>query len=154
MDEKTRKKTQTRIRMGELRGLVGYQLRLAQVAIFRDFNAALGAFEITPGLYGVLEVIAANPGLKQTQLARAVQLDRSSVVSVIDKLERRGLVERRVALGDRRSNALELTAAGEALRLRVRPLVIEHEARLAAGLSASERATLMALLARIFPEHR
>ncbi len=142
------------IELGGLPQLVGYQLRLAQVAIFRDFNAALGAFDITPGLYGVLEVIAANPGLKQTQLARAVQLDRSSVVSVIDKLERRDLVSRRVAVGDRRSNALELTAAGLALLKRLRPLVRAHEARLAAGLSVRERATLMELLARVFPDGR
>lgn len=142
------------IELGGLPQLVGYQLRLAQVAIFRDLNAALGEYEITPGLYGVLEVIAANPGLKQTQLARAVQLDRSSVVSVIDKLERRTLVSRRVAAGDRRSNALELTAGGVALLKRLRPLVRAHEERLAAGLSASERATLMALLARVFPGER
>ncbi len=140
--------------MGDLPELVGYQLRLTQIAIFRDFNATLGSFEITPGLYGVLEVIATNPGLKQTQLARAVQLDRSSVVSVIDKLESRGLVERRVVAADRRSNALELTAAGAALLARLRPLVAGHEERLAAGLSARERATLIELLGRIFPEHR
>ena len=140
--------------MGELPGLVGYQLRLTQIAIFRDFNATLGSFDITPGLYGVLEVIATNPGLKQTQLARAVQLDRSSVVSVIDKLESRGLVERRVVAADRRSNALELTAAGAALLAQLRPLVAGHEERLAAGLSARERAALIELLGRIFPEHR
>ena len=98
------------IELGGLPQLVGYQLRLAQVAIFRDFNAALGEYDITPGLYGVLEVIAANPGLKQTQLARAVRLDRSSVVPVIDKLERRALVSRRVAAGDRRSNCLLYTS--------------------------------------------
>lgn len=154
MDQKTRKQAPTRIRMGDLPELVGYQLRLTQIAIFRDFNATLGSFEITPGLYGVLEVIATNPGLKQTQLARAVQLDRSSVVSVIDKLESRGLVERRVVAADRRSNALELTAAGAALLARLRPLVAGHEERLAAGLSARERATLIELLGRIFPEHR
>lgn len=142
------------IELGGLPQLVGYQMRLAQVAIFRDFNAALGEYDITPGLYGVLEVIAANPGLKQTQLARAVQLDRSSVVSVIDKLERRALVSRRVAAGDRRSNALELTADGLALLRRLRPRVRAHEERLAARLSASERATLMELLARVFPGER
>ena len=142
------------IALGCLPRLVGYQLRLAQVAIFRDFNAALGEHGITPGLFGVLEVIAANPGLKQTQLARAVRLDRSSVVPVIDKLERRALVSRRVAAGDRRSNALELTAEGNKLLERLRPLVLAHEERLAADLSRTERATLMDLLSRVFPEQR
>ena len=154
MNAKSRKQTSTRIRLGGLPALVGYHLRLAQVAIFRDFNEALGEFEITPGLFGVLEVIASNPGLKQTQLARAVQLDRSSVVSVIDKMERRGLVERQVALADRRSNALVLTAGGEELLARLRPLVVAHEERLAADLSTAERQKLIELLGRVFPKQR
>jgi hypothetical protein len=61
--------------------------------------------EVTPGLFGVLVIIEANPDLKQSELARATHLDRSTVVTIIDNLERRGLVERRAALHDRRSNA-------------------------------------------------
>lgn len=142
------------LKLGELPKLIGYHIRLAQVAIFRDFAAALGSEHVTPGLYGVLTVIETNPGLKQTELAGAVQLDRSTVVTVIDKLEKRGLVERRQAEGDRRSNAIHLTAEGKALLGRIKPLVRQHEARLTAQLSDDERQTLTGLLGKIFPEHR
>lgn len=140
--------------LGLLPGLIGYQLRLAQIAIFRDFAAALGEQNITPGLFGVLVIIESNPGLKQSDLARATHLDRSTVVSVIDNLERRQLVERRPALADRRSNALQLTAEGAALLRRLKRLVTEHEKRLSRHLSAEERDTLVGLLQKIFPEHR
>lgn len=134
--------------------LLGYHIRLAQIAVFRDFAAALGGLDITPTLFASLALIDANPGLKQTDLAQAVQLDRSTVVSVIDNLEGRSLVERKRAVDDRRSNALSLTRKGKTLLARLRPLVEEHERRLVQDLSAAEQAELVRLLAKIFPQYR
>lgn len=145
---------ETELAFGLLPQLVGYQLRLAQIASFRDFAEAFDEFDVTPGLFGVLVIIEANPDLRQSELARAAHLDRSTVVSVIDNLERRQLVERRAALNDRRSNALRLTADGVALLRKLKRRVSEHEKRLVANLSEAERATLVALLQKIFPEHR
>ena len=152
----TRKKTldEKGLDFGILPSLAGYQLRLAQIAIFRDFAQTLGEFDVTPGLFGVLVIIDANSGLKQSELARAAHLDRSTVVSVIDNLERRGLVERRAADNDRRSNALVLTPDGAALLKKLKRRVNEHEKRLVQHLTEDERQTLVTLLQRIFPEHR
>ena len=71
---------------GMLPELVGYQLRMAQIALFRDFAQGPGGEDVTPGLFGVLVIIDANPDLKQSELARATQLDLSTVVTVIDSL--------------------------------------------------------------------
>jgi DNA-binding MarR family transcriptional regulator len=139
---------------GLLPTLVGYQLRLAQIAIFRDFKQRLGKYAITPGLFGVLVLIEANAGMKQTDLANAIHLDRSSVVNVIDNLEAVRLVERRAANGDRRSKALFLTAKGKRLLQRLKPRVAEHERHLTRHLSGRDQKTLVALLQEIFPEHR
>jgi DNA-binding MarR family transcriptional regulator len=134
--------------------LVGYQLRMAQIALFRDFAQGPGGEDVTPGLFGVLVIIEANPDLKQSELARATQLDRSTVVTVIDNLERRGLVERRVALHDRRSNAIRLTAAGTTLLRKLKRQVSQHEKRLLENFSEAERASFIALLRKVFPQHR
>jgi DNA-binding MarR family transcriptional regulator len=139
---------------GPLTDLVGFHLRQAQIAVFRDFVDTMGALDVTPGLFAVLVLVDCNPGLKQSELARAVHLDRSTVVSVIDTLERRGLVARHAVENDRRSNALALTPDGEALLKQLKRRVSAHERRLARHLDARERATLTTLLARIFPEHR
>lgn len=143
-----------RIDRGLLPDLVGYQLRLAQLAIFKDLKRTLQPYPISPGLFGVLVLIDANAGMKQTELAKAVHLDRSSVVSVIDNLETMKLVQRRAANGDRRSKALFLTAEGKRLLQRLKPLVLEHERRLTRHLSTAEQKALVNLLRRIFPEHR
>lgn len=142
------------IQYGLLPGLVGYQLRMAQIALFRDFAQGPGEHAVTPGLFGVLVIIEANPDLKQSELARATHLDRSTVVTVIDNLERRGLVERRTALNDRRSNAIRLTPDGSALLRKLKRQVIQHEKRLLQNFNAAERETFLALLQKVFPEHR
>lgn len=140
--------------LGLLPGLLGYQLRLAQRAIFDDFADAMGELEVSPGLFGMLVVIEANPGLKQTELAHAAQLDRSSLVPALDKLEARRLVARRASAEDRRVNGLWLTPEGNALLRQLKQRVARHERRLARGLSTAERETLAALLQRILPERR
>jgi len=142
------------VHLGVLPGLLGYQLRLAQRAIFGDFADTMGELEVSPGLFGMLVIIEANPGLKQTQLAHAAHLDRSSLVPALDKLEARGLVARRASEEDRRVNGLWLTPDGAALLKKLKQRVARHEQRLMRNLSAAERDQLVELLHRILPERR
>lgn len=139
----------TELKLDLLPGLIGYQLRLAQLAVFDDFAADLREFDISPGRFGVLVLISANPGMTQSLLASATQLDRSTMVAVIDQLEARGLVERRASPTDRRSNALVLTEGGEKLLKQLKRRIKQHEARIASAMTSSETATLVELLTRI-----
>ena len=129
--------------------LLGYQLRRAQLRMFTDFAAAMDAVQITPGQFGVLVLIAANPGSTQSALARAIGIERSTMVAVIDTLEGRTLVERRPSPVDRRSYALVLSAGGLRMMDRLRPLVRAHEDRIAGNLSPAERRQLIDLLRRM-----
>lgn len=132
-----------------LPNLIGYQLRLTQLAVFGDFAAHLKEHDISPGRFGVLVLVSANPGLTQSRLAAATHLDRSTMVAVIDQLESRGLLERRSSPTDRRSNALVLTAAGESLLRQLKRRVKAHEARIAAAMAPRESEALVELLTRI-----
>lgn len=134
------------MKAGPLPALLGYRLRLAQQAVFRDFAASVG--ELSPGRVGILLLLEANPGVTQSRLARAVSLDRSTMVGIVDMLEGRGLVERRRGQ-DRRTNGLWLTAEGRAAATRLKRRIQAHERRVAARLSAEERAQLLALLEKL-----
>ena len=131
---------------GALPGLLGYQLRLAQQAVFRDFAASVHG--LSPGRVGLLITIDANPGITQSRLAESASRDRSTMVGVLDQLEARGLIERRRG-SDRRTNGLWLTRAGRALLGRALRAIARHERRIAARLSAAERRQLLALLGKI-----
>ena len=134
---------------GMLTELVGYHLRRAQTVVFDDFMHSLAEDHITPGQFGVLVLIEANPGISQSALARALGIERSTMVAVLDELERRGLAERRPAEHDRRSHALKLSAEGSALLAAVKPKVRRHERRVAGDLDRGEAKSLMSLLRRI-----
>jgi|GEM_PF-279336 len=129
--------------------LIGYQLRLTQLSVFDDFAADLKEYDISPGRFGVLVLISANPGITQSRLAAAAQLDRSTMVAVIDQLEARQLVERRASPTDRRSNALVLTPPGEALLKQLKNRIKAHESRIAAAMTPDETQTFVALLTRV-----
>jgi len=143
-----RPRTETELDHGILPDLIGYQLRLAQLAVFRDFERTVGDLGISPGRVGVLVLVNGNPGITQSRLAKAVGLDRSTLVPVLDGLERRGLVERRRGM-DRRTNGLSLTPSGKLMLARVKRRIVAHERRMLMGMSGAERAQLMALLARL-----
>jgi DNA-binding MarR family transcriptional regulator len=139
----------TETSLGLLPSLLGYNLRRAQVAVFQNFTEVVGAAELTPGQFGVLVVIEANPGLSQTQLGNALGIDRSTVVAVIDRLESRGLVARQASPTDRRSHALYLSEGGKATLRRMTERVRAHEREIARHLSPAEQASLIKLLSRV-----
>src|SRR3954468_18814255 len=134
------------LKQGLLPALLGYRLRLAQQAVFRDFAASVGS--LSPGRVGLLLLIDANPGVTQSRLAEAVRLDRSTLVGVLHSLEARGLVARRRGV-DRRTNGLWLTRAGRSAASRLSRRIELHEERVAARLTAAERAQLLDLLTRL-----
>lgn len=134
---------------GLLPDLIGYHLRRAQLAVFQEVSAAMDGAELTPGQFGVLALIDANPGLSQTKLGEILGIDRSTVVGVIDKLEARGLVERAAHPKDRRAHALQLSPGGTKRFSELARRVRSHENRIAKRLSAPERALLIGLLRRI-----
>lgn len=134
---------------GLLPGLIGYNLRRAQAIMFDDFMRTMAESRVTPGQFGVLTMIQANPGISQSALARSIGTERSTMVAVIDELESRGLAERGVAHNDRRSHALRLTAKGETQLRALEPKVRRHEQRIARDLSPSEVRRLIELLRRL-----
>lgn len=148
-DDAPRGRARTALQLGRLEKLLGYALRRAQIRVFQDFAAEMKEFGLTPGQLGALLLIEANKGLNQSELGNALGIDRSSVVPLIDRLQRRGWVRRAARATDRRAHALELAPGGTALIARFLPHLEAHEERIAAGLSPAERERLFVLLSGI-----
>ena len=132
-----------------LDNLFGYQLRRAQARVFADFMTAMSGDAVTPGQFGVLSLIDGNSGLNQSALAKALGIERSTMVAVISTLEDRGLVKRGESSTDKRSYALSLTAGGRALLKKIRGKVEAHEKTITAKLDDHEKKLLRDLLKKI-----
>jgi DNA-binding MarR family transcriptional regulator len=133
----------------ELPTYVGYQVRRTQAKIFLEFEATLKDFDFTPGTFGVLTLIRANPGITQVALASAFGIDKSTMSPVIFKLEKRGLIRRKVLASDRRYQALHFEASAEATFLAARERVRAFENGVAARLTKPEQRELARLLGKL-----
>jgi DNA-binding MarR family transcriptional regulator len=133
----------------ELPTYVGYQVRRAQAKIFSEFEATLKDFDFTPGSFGVLTLIRANPGITQVALAAAFGVDKSTMSPVIFRLEKRGLIRREILPSDRRCHALFFQESGEATFLAAREVIRVFEERVAARLSRLEQRELARLLVKL-----
>src|SRR6478736_79283 len=134
--------------IGVLNEHLGYFIRRLQVWVFQDFIRTLAPVDIRPAQYSVLVVIAANPGLSQSDLADRLGIEGARVVRVLDKLEKRGLTQRLASPTDRRSHALRLTREGQKLLKRATLLAATHEAKLIEKLGPEQRKSMLELLRR------
>ncbi len=123
--------------------------RLEQIFAWTAAEALAGEVTDTPPQYAAVAVLADFPGIDQRRLAALMGLDRTNVGQLIDQLEVKGLVERRINDSDRRARALHLTAEGKALRRRLRPKIVAAQARVLAPLAPAEQDMLIDLLIRV-----
>lgn len=132
-----------------LRAFMGYDMKRAFAAIHTDVNAALAPLGLRMLTFSVLAVIRDNPGLRQTQLAEILLIERPNLVLILDELEGADLVTRTRARDDRRAYELKVTLKGRRLCDRAALAVAEHDNRMAQGLSDEERKALHRALRRI-----
>jgi len=141
--------TKDPVNWGILDDLVGFHLRRAQSVVFDHFMDTVKQEKVSPGQFGVLTLIAENPDLNQSGLASALGIERSTMVAVINVLERRNLVKRQESTADRRSYVLSLSKQGKEVLGSVKTKVRQHEKQITATLEGSEKQTLLDLLKKI-----
>jgi DNA-binding MarR family transcriptional regulator len=137
------------VEFDELPNYVGYQVRRTQAKIFSEFETTLKDFDFTPGSFGVMTLIRANPGITQVTLAAAFGVDKSTMSPVIFRLEKRGLIRREVLPSDRRCHALFFEETAEATFAKAREKIRAFEDAVAARLSKTEQRELNRLLTKL-----
>jgi DNA-binding MarR family transcriptional regulator len=134
------------ITLGVLDDHLGYLIRRFQVWVFQDFIKQLASIDIRPAQFSVLAVIAANPGLSQSDLSDTLGIERARLVRMLDLLEKRGLTRRLPSQRDRRSHALQLTPEGQKTLKRAKALADIHEAKLTEKLGVAPREAMVGFL--------
>lgn len=126
-------------RDNKLRRLTGYRLQRANSAFAARVNKILARFGLRRTTFAALEIVNDMPGLRQSQLAEALAIERPNIVRLIDELERESLLERRAAASDRRAYALRITSRGRELLNRAREAVETLDNLLTSDLTPSEK---------------
>jgi DNA-binding MarR family transcriptional regulator len=121
-----------------------YLLRRASAMAMGRLAAHLKALRLNPTDATVLNVIDANPNLKQSEIGRMLDIARANMAPLISRLAERDLIERQPV--DGRSHGLILSRAGRALIPRIKSAFAEHEDALMKDIPASQRRAFVAAL--------
>lgn len=132
-----------------LRACFGYRMKRCFNVIHSDLTRALKPLELRMLTFTALSLIVDNAGLRQSQLADAMDMERPNVVSIVEELVRRGLITRDRVPTDRRAYSLAATATGRNLCEAAAAAVAAHEARLLARLTGDMRAAAIEAMHRI-----
>jgi DNA-binding MarR family transcriptional regulator len=127
----------------------GYLFRRMQQIAVAIFVEECKAFDLTPVQYAALIAIHTHPGIDATRLSAVIAFDRSTLGNVIERLQAKGLIERKPAREDRRIKLLYLTRQGAALLREIMPAVEKAQARMLQPLKLADRKTLLALLTQL-----
>ena len=127
----------------------GYLFRRMQQIAVALFIEECRAFALTPVQYAALIAIHTHPGIDATRLSAVIAFDRSTLGSVIERLEAKQLIDRKPSPEDKRVKLLYLTRAGAAILRDIMPSVEKAQARMLQPLKAADRKVLLALLTQL-----
>ena len=137
------------INMDLLPNLLGYNVRRAQIELWRDFGASVAEGEIRPGLFSMMLLIGANPGIAQIDLANQLGVDKASIVALVDRLETAGWVQRKRSTEDRRRQEIFTTPAGVKKLAQLKREVEEHDGKFCSLYTPDELRQFLNFLQRI-----
>ncbi len=140
------------VRLGHLASDLSFATRALRARL-RDQNAAFyKTHGVESGGIAILSLIGLNPGISQKELAGAIVLKKSAMTKVVNQMEAQGLIERRKGDGDKRVNALYLSAIGTQHYNSMMSDMLERQNRLLAPLSPGERTLFFEMMWRLIDQ--
>jgi len=127
----------------------GFLLAKCHKIAFQRFKEKLEPYKLTPPQVAALFFLWKKEGISQAQLGDLMQADRTTVSGIIDRLEKRGLVERKGSPSDRRSFTLHITEKGKSLQEELSALARDHNDYLKNSLGKEEGEELIRLLKKL-----
>lgn len=123
------------------------RLHQKSTQVFQARARALGE-DITQVQFAAMNALARHPDIDQARLAEVIGYDRATIGGVVERLEKKGLVDRRTSRQDRRARLVRLTDAGHRTFERLLPEVIAVQDGILTGLNAQEKDELHRLMAK------
>jgi DNA-binding MarR family transcriptional regulator len=131
---------------------LGYQLHRVDALSMNAIRSRLSPIGLTPARATALIFIGRHPGLDQTAIGRALNINRASAMNVVNGLVAIGAAERRPGR-DRRTNAIHLTDRGEQLLREVEQASLKADEAMFGCLTVAERTELLCLLQKLRAQH-
>jgi DNA-binding MarR family transcriptional regulator len=128
---------------------VGAHIGRARRTIVEAIDAKLAPLEISHAQWIVVMLLGDGAAATAAELCNILVYDPGAMTRLLDRLEKKGVLRRVRAKGDRRTVPLQLTVAGKRLYPRILEALVEVFNRLLRGFSKSEVRQLEQLLKRM-----
>ena len=109
----------------ELTQCINYLLTTAQHAVFQYLNAKLSEYDVTPSQYGVLSCLWQREFATPKQISEILCLETSTISGVLDRMQKKGLIDRVINRDDRREVRVVPTEKGKALQEPISKIIDE-----------------------------
>ncbi len=154
LDKKPEETRETELSLSEcLLDRTGFLLKKSALRIQEAYEERLGPLGLAAKHYGVLSVLEERGSITQHEIGKCVYVDRTTMVGIIDDLEKKGLVERKEHPTDRRSHSVYLTAKAKEVLAKAHHLASSVEKQFLECLSVKEQKDLRQILRKLVVEH-
>ncbi|HTA77642.1 MAG TPA: MarR family transcriptional regulator [bacterium] len=136
-----------------LTGRSGFLLAKAAQRVRDTYDENLKTLNMNARHAGILTILEEKGSLAQNELGKCAYIDRTTIVALIDDLEKLGLVERQEHPTDRRSHVIYMTAKGKDLMPLIAKKAKEVEKEYLGPLTAVEQKSLIQLLRKLVFHH-
>lgn len=107
----------------ELTQCINYLLTTSQHTVFQYLSNKLSEYDITPSQYGVLSCLWDKEFATPKQISETLFIETSTISGVIDRMEKKNLVEREVNKEDRREVRIVITEKGKLLKTPIQEII-------------------------------
>lgn len=126
-----------------------FLLRKAHTVTTHQLIAQTGKLGLTPGQPKVLEYLLEHDGCCARAICQEFAIDKSTMASILPRMEAAGLVRRESSETDRRTSCIWLTDKGRELALATKKAILATDEELVQGVSPEDLATCKQVLASI-----
>ena len=109
----------------ELTQCINYMLTTAQHSVFQYLNGKLSEYDVTPSQYGVLSCLWQREFATPKQISEILCLETSTISGVLDRMQKKGLIDRVINRDDRREVRVVPTEKGKALEEPISKIIDE-----------------------------
>ncbi|MCF2875749.1 MULTISPECIES: MarR family winged helix-turn-helix transcriptional regulator [unclassified Tenacibaculum] len=115
----------------------GYLINMTALLLKRELNSAIKSkkIDLTTEQWAILNRLNENSALTQKEVAKITFKDNANITRIVDKLEKKGLIERLADPNDRRAWKISITKEGKNIRNQIEPLAIEVLKKATNGLT-------------------
>lgn len=133
----------------ELTQCINYLLTTAQHAVFQYLNLKLSEYDITPSQYGVLSCLWQKEYATSKQISEILCLELSTISGVLDRMQKKNLVDKVVNKDDRREVRIYVTQKGKLLQEPIQRIIEEVNQEVLKGFDEKEISNLKEMLRMI-----